>query len=109
VGDGIAEIYGLSDAMSGEMLVFDSGVRGQVFNLAGNSVGAGGLWRGRQGRRDRSFDGQAGWSSRRAGAAWSRRNAMACRWTGLGPSRRPRLGRRDAAAGIADRQPVNDL
>ncbi|MBN1553825.1 MAG: F0F1 ATP synthase subunit alpha [Phycisphaerae bacterium] len=40
VGDGIAQIFGLSDAMAGEMLAFDSGAMGQVFNLEDNSVGA---------------------------------------------------------------------
>ncbi len=48
VGDGIARIYGLSDAMAGEMLEFDTGqagsgdqaVRGQVFNLENDVVGA---------------------------------------------------------------------
>ncbi len=40
VGDGIAQIFGLSDAMAGEMLEFDCGAMGQVFNLEDNSVGA---------------------------------------------------------------------
>jgi len=40
VGDGIAQIYGLSGAMSGEMLRFESGQIGQVFNLEPNSIGA---------------------------------------------------------------------
>jgi F-type H+-transporting ATPase subunit alpha len=42
VGDGIARIYGLADAMAGEMLEFDDGrrTRGVVFNLEENSVGA---------------------------------------------------------------------
>jgi F-type H+-transporting ATPase subunit alpha len=40
VGDGIAEIFGLSDAMAGEMLVFENGMQGQVFNLEDNRVGA---------------------------------------------------------------------
>jgi F-type H+-transporting ATPase subunit alpha len=40
VGDGIAEIFGLSGAMAGEMLVFSNGMQGQVFNLEENSVGA---------------------------------------------------------------------
>ncbi|GIX03508.1 MAG: ATP synthase subunit alpha 2 [Planctomycetaceae bacterium] len=39
VGDGIARVYGLSSAMSGEMVEFANGVRGQVFNLEENSVG----------------------------------------------------------------------
>lgn len=40
VGDGIAQIFGLSDAMAGEMLEFECGAMGQVFNLENNSVGA---------------------------------------------------------------------
>ena len=39
VGDGIARVYGLAGAMSGEMVEFPNGVRGQVFNLEENSVG----------------------------------------------------------------------
>ncbi len=40
VGDGIARIYGLSNAMSSERLEFQNGANGQVFNLESNSVGA---------------------------------------------------------------------
>jgi F-type H+/Na+-transporting ATPase subunit alpha len=40
VGDGIAQVYGLGDAMAGEMLSFDGGGMGQVFNLEDNSIGA---------------------------------------------------------------------
>ena len=39
VGDGIARCYGLSSAMAGEMVEFENGVRGLVFNLEENSVG----------------------------------------------------------------------
>jgi F-type H+-transporting ATPase subunit alpha len=39
VGDGIARIYGLRNAMAGEMLDFN-GVMGQVFNLEEDSIGA---------------------------------------------------------------------
>lgn len=39
VGDGIARCYGLSSAMSGEMVEFSNGTRGLVFNLEENSVG----------------------------------------------------------------------
>src|ERR1043166_6315698 len=40
VGDGIARVYGLSDAMAGEMVEFTrTGVRGLAFNLEENSVG----------------------------------------------------------------------
>jgi F-type H+/Na+-transporting ATPase subunit alpha len=43
VGDGIARIYGLSNAMAGELLEFqtsDGAVMGQVFNLEEDTVGA---------------------------------------------------------------------
>jgi len=40
VGDGIAHIFGLSGAMAGEMLQFETGEMGQVFNLEDNSIGA---------------------------------------------------------------------
>lgn len=40
VGDGIARVYGLDDAMAGEMLEFEGGVVGEVFNLDEDSVGA---------------------------------------------------------------------
>ncbi|UCD28746.1 MAG: F0F1 ATP synthase subunit alpha [Planctomycetota bacterium] len=40
VGDGIARIYGLGKAMAGEMLEFENGAIGQVFNLEDNSIGA---------------------------------------------------------------------
>jgi F-type H+-transporting ATPase subunit alpha len=39
VGDGIARIYGLSNAVSGEMLAFESGVKGLVLNLEYDNVG----------------------------------------------------------------------
>jgi F-type H+/Na+-transporting ATPase subunit alpha len=40
VGDGIARIYGLDKAGAAEMLEFENGVRGQVFNLEEGSIGA---------------------------------------------------------------------
>lgn len=39
VGDGIAQVYGLSGVMSGEMLEFPNGVIGLAFNLEETSVG----------------------------------------------------------------------
>jgi F-type H+-transporting ATPase subunit alpha len=39
VGDGVATIYGLKNAMAGEMLEFASGVHGIVLNLRENNVG----------------------------------------------------------------------
>src|SRR5580658_8877185 len=40
VGDGIARIYGLQNAMAGELLEFEAGVMGQVFNLEEDAIGA---------------------------------------------------------------------
>jgi F-type H+-transporting ATPase subunit alpha len=40
VGDGIARIYGLNNAMAGEILQFANDVFGEVFNLEEDSVGA---------------------------------------------------------------------
>src|SRR5579883_698160 len=39
VGDGIARVHGLSGVMTGEMVVFQNGVRGLAFNLEESSVG----------------------------------------------------------------------
>lgn len=39
VGDGIAQVFGLEDAMAGELLEFPNGVFGMAFNLEENSVG----------------------------------------------------------------------
>ena len=40
VGDGIARIYGLSKAMSGELLKFENGVMGMALNLEEDNIGA---------------------------------------------------------------------
>ena len=40
VGDGIAQIYGISNCMAGEMLEFSNGANGLAFNLEENSIGA---------------------------------------------------------------------
>jgi len=39
VGDGIARVYGLDNVQSGEMVEFESGVRGMVLNLESDNVG----------------------------------------------------------------------
>ncbi|KJV92515.1 F0F1 ATP synthase subunit alpha [Rickettsia bellii] len=39
VGDGIAKIYGLANVQSGEVVEFESGVKGLVLNLENDSVG----------------------------------------------------------------------
>jgi F-type H+/Na+-transporting ATPase subunit alpha len=40
VGDGIARVYGLNNVMTSEMLQFEQGVLGEVFNLEEDSIGA---------------------------------------------------------------------
>ncbi|MCC5919054.1 MAG: F0F1 ATP synthase subunit alpha [Cyclobacteriaceae bacterium] len=40
VGDGVARIYGLSNAQSGELIEFDNGTRALVLNLEEDNVGA---------------------------------------------------------------------
>jgi F-type H+/Na+-transporting ATPase subunit alpha len=40
VGDGIARIYGLENAVSAEMVEFEHGVTGLAFNLEEDNVGA---------------------------------------------------------------------
>jgi len=40
VGDGIARIYGLSDAMAGELLQFENGTVGMALNLGESNIGA---------------------------------------------------------------------
>src|SRR5438067_2255228 len=40
VGDGIARVYGLQNAMAGELLEFENGIIGQVFNLEEEAIGA---------------------------------------------------------------------
>ena len=39
VGDGIARVYGLKDAMSGELLQFENGVVGMALNLEEDNIG----------------------------------------------------------------------
>lgn len=39
VGDGIARVYGLTNAQAGELVEFDSGVRAVVLNLEEDNVG----------------------------------------------------------------------
>lgn len=40
IGDGVTQIYGLSNVMAGEMIEYENGATGQVMNLEENSVGA---------------------------------------------------------------------
>jgi F-type H+-transporting ATPase subunit alpha len=38
-GDGVAQVYGLSNAMAGEMVEFEDGTQGLVLNLEESSAG----------------------------------------------------------------------
>ena len=40
VGDGIARIYGLEDAMAGELVLFPNDLYGMVLNLEEDNIGA---------------------------------------------------------------------
>ena len=40
MGDGIARVYGLENALAGELLDFPGGLRGMVLNLEEDNVGA---------------------------------------------------------------------
>jgi len=40
VGDGVARIYGLTNAQSGELIEFDNGMKGLILNLEEDNVGA---------------------------------------------------------------------
>lgn len=40
VGDGIARVYGLNDALAGEMLLFENDAIGEIFNLEEDSLAA---------------------------------------------------------------------
>jgi F-type H+-transporting ATPase subunit alpha len=39
IGDGVARIFGLKNVLAGELVEFDSGVKGMVLNLEANNVG----------------------------------------------------------------------
>ena len=39
IGDGIARVYGLQSVQAGEMVEFDSGLRGMALNLENDNVG----------------------------------------------------------------------
>ena len=39
IGDGVARVFGLKNVLAGELVEFDSGVKGMVLNLEANNVG----------------------------------------------------------------------
>jgi F-type H+/Na+-transporting ATPase subunit alpha len=111
VGDGIARIYGLANAMAGERLEFANGAQGQVFNLEENSVGAVilgdylGIKEGDEVRRTREL------LSVPCGEAMIGRivDPLGRPLDGKGPIETPhRRPLEYKAPGIAQRQPVNE-
>ncbi len=55
VGDGIATIYGIDHAMYGEIVTFDTGLKGMVQDIQKNEIGCHSFWTGhRYQRRDKS-------------------------------------------------------
>ena len=91
VGDGIARVYGLDGAMSGELLEFPGGITGLVLNLESDNVGAalfGEVAAIKEGahvkRTGRIMEVPVGEAADRP----RRERARASRWTARGRSRR---------------------
>jgi len=113
VGDGIARIYGLSEAMASEMIEIDVGegeaVRGQVFNLESDVVGAvifGDYLKVKEGMTVRTT-GQLLSVPVGPGMLGRVVNALGEPMDGKGPIQAEKMGKVDIIApGIADRQPV---
>jgi F-type H+/Na+-transporting ATPase subunit alpha len=110
VGDGIARIYGLSNAMAGELVEFEGGVFGQVLNLEETSLGAavfGDYLQIKEGTTVRSTGRVL---EVPVGPSLIGRvvNPLGQPVDGLGPVKADRFrGVELIAPGIADRQPVN--
>jgi len=111
VGDGIARVYGLSNAMAGELLAFSNGAYAQVFNLEESSVGIVilgdflGIKEGDEVRRTGEL------LSVPCGQALVGRivDPLGRPLDGLGPIETPhRRPLEFKAPGIAERQPVNE-
>jgi F-type H+-transporting ATPase subunit alpha len=111
VGDGVARVYGLSKAMSGEMLEFGSGATGVVFNLEETSIGAvvlGGFLDVKEGEEVR---GTGKLLSVPVGEGMVGRvvDPLGRPLDGKGPIQTPhRRPLEIIAPGIAERQPVNE-
>ena len=112
VGDGIARVYGLDNAMAGELLEFPDDVMGMVLNLEEDNVGVA-LF----GDDTRDQGGRPGQAHRphRRGARWARRwsAAWSTPWASPSTARAPSRPRSSArveikAPGIVERQPVNE-
>jgi len=111
VGDGIARVYGLSNAMASELVAFSNGAYAQVFNLEESSVGVVilgdylGIREGDEVRRTGEL------VSVPVGQAMVGRvvDPLGRPLDGLGPIESPdRRPLEFKAPGIAERQPVNE-
>jgi F-type H+-transporting ATPase subunit alpha len=110
VGDGIARIWGLDDAMSGELLLFPGDVTGIVLNLEEDNVGAALFSSADNVRQGDTVRRTGRLASVPVGEALIGRvvNAIGQPVDGKGPIATDRLrGLESRAPGVVDRQPVN--
>ncbi len=111
VGDGIARVYGLGRAMSAEMVEFENGIKGMVFNLEENSVSVITLGDYKQIREGMSVTATGKLLSVPVGEGVIGRvlTPLGEPLDGLGPVKFETLRPIETAApGIADRQPVTE-
>jgi F-type H+-transporting ATPase subunit alpha len=109
VGDGIARVYGLSNAMAGELLEFEGGIFGQVLNLEESSIGAAIFGDYLKIKEGMQVKGTGKVLEVPVGTALIGRvvNPLGQPLDGLGPIRADRYRAVELIApGIADRQPV---
>jgi len=109
VGDGIAQVVGLNGAMAGELLRFESGAVGQVFNLQDSSIGTVLYSGGEQVKSGHSVTGSGQLLSVPAGDAMLGRvvNALGEPIDGKGPiDTSVTVPVERMAPGIAERQPI---
>ena len=110
VGDGIARVYGLSNAMAGELVEFEGGVFGQVLNLEESSVGVAVFGDYLKIKEGTVVRGTGRVLEVPVGPSLIGRvvNPLGQPIDGLGPIKADRFrGVELIAPGIADRQPVN--
>jgi len=110
VGDGIARIWGLDDAMSGELLLFPGDVTGIVLNLEEDNVGAALFSSADSVRQGDTVRRTGRLASVPVGEAMIGRviNAIGQPIDGKGPIATQRLRQLEGRApGVVERQPVN--
>ena len=109
VGDGIARVYGLQNAMASELVEFEGGVQGQVLNLEENSIGVAIFGDYLTIKEGMTVRGTNRVLEVPVGTAMVGRvvNPLGQPMDGLGPIKSDRFRPMDLIApGIADRQPV---